>query len=123
MILPEFKRTEIKYREGIANSLDLSQTYNQYLTIQIEYLTAILDLLNKKAELENRNNKDYKKNLELARKRYIAHREILDGLKSWNAFSEYGSDDLDFFTNSSHTSPSLSVKICNCRFDFTKIII
>lgn len=47
-----YQRTEIKYREGIANSLDLSQTYNQYLTIQIEYLTAILDLLNKKAELE-----------------------------------------------------------------------
>jgi hypothetical protein len=56
-----------------------------------------LRLNSQKAELENRNNKDYKKNLELARKRYIAHREILDGLKSWNAFSEYGSDDLEFF--------------------------
>lgn len=47
-----YQRTEIKYREGIANSLDLSQTYNQFLTIQIEYLTSILELLNKKAELE-----------------------------------------------------------------------
>ena len=47
--------------------------------------------------MEYRNSKDYKKNVELARKRYIAHREILDGLKSWNAFSEYGSDDLEFF--------------------------
>jgi hypothetical protein len=56
-----------------------------------------LRLSSQKAELENRSNKDYKKNLELARKRYIAHREILDGLKSWNAFSEYGSDDLEFF--------------------------
>lgn len=56
-----------------------------------------LRLNSQKAELDNRNNKDYKKNLELARKRYIAHREILDGLKSWNAFSEYGSDDLEFF--------------------------
>jgi len=56
-----------------------------------------LRLSSQKAALENRNNKDYKKNLELARKRYIAHREILDGLKSWNAFSEYGSDDLEFF--------------------------
>lgn len=56
-----------------------------------------LRLSSQKAELENRNNKNYKKNLELARKRYIAHREILDGLKSWNAFSEYGSDDLEFF--------------------------
>ncbi|UCD61992.1 MAG: hypothetical protein JSV59_05360 [Flavobacteriaceae bacterium] len=56
-----------------------------------------LRLSSQKDELENHNNKDYKKNLELARKRYIAHREILDGLKSWNAFSEYGSDDLEFF--------------------------
>jgi len=56
-----------------------------------------LRLSSQKAALENHNNKDYKKNLELARKRYIAHREILDGLKSWNAFNEYGSDDLEFF--------------------------
>ena len=56
-----------------------------------------LRLSSQKAELENHNNKDYKKNLELARKRYVAHREILQGLKSWNAFSEYGSDDLKFF--------------------------
>jgi len=47
-----YQKTEVKYREGIANSLDLSQTYNQYLTNQIEYLTSILELLNKKAELE-----------------------------------------------------------------------
>lgn len=47
-----YQKTEVKYREGIANSLDLSQTYNQYLTIQIEYLTSILALLNKKSELE-----------------------------------------------------------------------
>ena len=56
-----------------------------------------LRLSSQKAALEYRNSKDYKKNVELARKRYIAHREILDGLKSWNAFSEYGSDDLEFF--------------------------
>ena len=47
-----YQKTEVKYREGIANSLDLSQTYNQYLTNQIEYLTSILALLNKKSELE-----------------------------------------------------------------------
>jgi len=47
-----YQKTEVKYREGIANSLDLSQTYNQYLTNQIEYLGSILDLLNKKSELE-----------------------------------------------------------------------
>ena len=47
-----YQKTEIKYREGIATSLNLSQTYNQYLTIQIDYLTSILDLLNKKSDLE-----------------------------------------------------------------------
>lgn len=47
-----YQKTEIKYREGIATSLELSQTYNQYLTIQIDYLTSILDLLNKKSDLE-----------------------------------------------------------------------
>lgn len=47
-----YQRTEVKYRAGLSTSLELSQTYNQYLTTQIEYLTSILDLLNKKAELE-----------------------------------------------------------------------
>lgn len=47
-----YQKTEVKYREGIANSLELSQTYNQYLNSQIEYLTSILELLNKKSELE-----------------------------------------------------------------------
>jgi outer membrane protein TolC len=47
-----YQKTEVKYRSGLSTSLDLSQTYNQYLTTQIEYLTSILELLNKKAELE-----------------------------------------------------------------------
>ena len=33
-----YQKTEIKYREGLSTSLELSQTYNQYLTNQIEYL-------------------------------------------------------------------------------------
>lgn len=61
--------------------------------IQQEYLK----LYSQKDEIGNRNNKSFRNNLELARRRYIAHREILEGLKSWNAFSEYGSDDLEFF--------------------------
>ncbi len=47
-----YQKTEVKYRSGLVTSLDLSQTYNQYLTTEIEYLTSILELLNKKAELE-----------------------------------------------------------------------
>ena len=33
----------------------------------------------------------------LYRKKYSAHKTMLDGLRSWDAFDEYGSDDLDFF--------------------------
>lgn len=47
-----YQKTEIKYRSGLSTSLDLSQTYNQYLTNQIEYLSSILQLFNNKAELE-----------------------------------------------------------------------
>jgi len=47
-----YQKTEIKYREGISTSLELSQTYNQFLTTQIDYLASILELLNSKSELE-----------------------------------------------------------------------
>ncbi|OQX77819.1 MAG: hypothetical protein B6D61_06565 [Bacteroidetes bacterium 4484_249] len=47
-----YNKTKIKYREGLSTSLDLSQTYNQYLNTQIQYLASILDLLIKKSELE-----------------------------------------------------------------------
>ena len=40
---------------------------------------------------------EYKKQLAQAKLKYEAHWKMLEGLKSWNAFSEYGSDDLDFF--------------------------
>ncbi|MBN1339940.1 MAG: TolC family protein [Bacteroidales bacterium] len=45
-------KTEIKYREGLASSLDMSQTHNQYMQSEMEYLLAALDLLNKKADLD-----------------------------------------------------------------------
>jgi outer membrane protein TolC len=55
-----YQKTEIKYKEGLSTSLDLSQTYNQYLNAQISYLTSILDLLIKKADLEKELTKvDY----------------------------------------------------------------
>ncbi|MCB2221199.1 MAG: TolC family protein [Bacteroidetes bacterium] len=47
-----YQKTETKYREGLSTSLDLSQTYNQYLSSEIDYLTSLLDLLTKKSELE-----------------------------------------------------------------------
>lgn len=39
----------------------------------------------------------FEQRLELINKRYHAHRKMLDGLKSWNINSEYGTNDLDFF--------------------------
>ena len=47
-----YDKTQVKYREGISTSLELSQTYNQYLSSEIDKLTALQNLLMKKAELE-----------------------------------------------------------------------
>ncbi|MCD4698865.1 MAG: TolC family protein [Bacteroidales bacterium] len=47
-----YSKTEVKYSEGISTSLELSQTYNQFLTSQIDFLSSSLDLLSKKSELE-----------------------------------------------------------------------
>ena len=42
----------IKYKEGLASSLDLIQTENQYLTTQGNYIQSIIQLLNAKADLD-----------------------------------------------------------------------
>jgi len=47
-----YQKTEIKYREGLSTSLELSQTYNQYLETQISYLASIQDVFNYKADLD-----------------------------------------------------------------------
>jgi outer membrane protein len=47
-----YNKTTIKYREGVASSLDLTQVQNQYLTTQTNYFRAMMDMLNAKAELE-----------------------------------------------------------------------
>ncbi len=51
--------------------------------------------------LENRGSykgdKTSKKDLAQVNKRFRAHREMLEGLKSWNIFSEFGTNDLEFF--------------------------
>lgn len=45
---------------------------------------------------------------ETARKRYVAHRQMLEGLLAWKAFNTYGSDDLEFFMRE-HLRPSLAL--------------
>lgn len=46
---------------------------------------------------ENQQDPVLMKEFETAQRRFIAHREMLEGLRIWRAFNEYGSDDLDFF--------------------------
>lgn len=45
----------------------------------------------------NKQNEVSRDKLMLAGKKYQAHREMLEGLKSWKILSEFGSDDLEFF--------------------------
>jgi outer membrane protein TolC len=48
-----FHRTGIKYKEGLAGSLDLLNTHNQYLNAQSRYINSALNLLNKYVALES----------------------------------------------------------------------
>jgi outer membrane protein len=51
-----YDKTIIKYKEGISTSLELTQTYNQYLTAQGTYFTTILDLLDAQSNLNKALN-------------------------------------------------------------------
>lgn len=51
-----YEKTIIKYKEGISSSLDLTQTYNQFLTSQGTYFTTVLDLLNAQSSLNKALN-------------------------------------------------------------------
>lgn len=53
-----YNKTLVKYKEGLASSLELAQAQAQFLSTQANYVTAMLDLLNSKARLEKiMNNK------------------------------------------------------------------
>lgn len=47
-----YKETQIKYKEGAASSMDLTQNQNQYLQNEASYYQALMQLLNAKNELE-----------------------------------------------------------------------
>ncbi len=47
-----YDKTVLRYKEGVASSLDLSQTQNQFLTAEGNYIKALLDLLKSKSELQ-----------------------------------------------------------------------
>lgn len=56
------------------------------------------DYWNSETVKENiKKDKDFKQNQALVNKKYTAHKAMLEGLKSWNIFSENRSGDLDFF--------------------------
>ncbi len=48
-----FRRTGIKYREGMATSLDLLNTHNQFLNAESQFINASLQVLNKSVSLES----------------------------------------------------------------------
>jgi outer membrane protein len=53
-----YNKTQIKYREGISSSFDLSQSESQYFQKQSEYFNAIMELLNAKTKLEKTLSKN-----------------------------------------------------------------
>lgn len=48
-------------------------------------------------EAANSTDENVVRIMALYQKKYLAHETMLSGLKSWNAFDEFGSDDLKFF--------------------------
>lgn len=61
--------------------------------IRKEYQRASTEL----NKAENTGDSRVQSRFETSRKRYIAHRQMLEGLRSWRSFQKYGSDDLEFF--------------------------
>lgn len=48
-------QTQVKYSEGVSSSVELTQTQTQYLNSQIEYVSAILKVIESKADLDYAN--------------------------------------------------------------------
>ena len=47
-----YHKTSVKYKEGVSTSFDLSQSYNQYMTTQTDYINSLMQLLNAKQVIE-----------------------------------------------------------------------
>jgi outer membrane protein TolC len=47
-----YEKTQVKYKEGISSSLELTQIHNQYLTAESNYLSAMVELLNAKTRMD-----------------------------------------------------------------------
>ena len=51
----------------------------------------------KKGDPSIKKDRAFNKQFEIIDRKYEAHQQMLVGLKSWNIFSEFRSNDLDFF--------------------------
>ena len=51
-----YDKTLVKFREGTATSLELTQTYNQYLAAESNYTGSVVELLNAKIQLDKALN-------------------------------------------------------------------
>ena len=51
-----YNKEQIKYKNGVSSSTDLNQSYNQLLESQGTYLGAMMDMMNKKLELDKAYN-------------------------------------------------------------------
>jgi len=47
-----YRKTILKYSEGVSSSMDLLQSYNQYLNSQSSYISSMVALLGAKTSLE-----------------------------------------------------------------------
>jgi len=96
--------TEAWDMEGIFNKRYGSLVSRAYFKIISEAEKADGRITSEHERLKEKQNnstlkkdKAFKKEADLALKRYKAHKKMLEGLKSWNIFSENRSNDLDFF--------------------------
>ena len=91
-VSPEFMKSYPKlvsraYFRLIAEAMEADRR------IRAEYQSASMAASKK----ENAGDRIVAAKFETAKRRYRAHRQMLEGLRSWRAFQKFGSDDLEFF--------------------------
>ncbi|MBT8177926.1 MAG: hypothetical protein HKP60_02215 [Eudoraea sp.] len=98
-VLPDTEKTRDEFKERYRKWVNgayyriIAEAEKADARIKQEYE----EVLSKRKLRPKEDDPDFRESLILARRRYQAHRKMLEGLKSWKAFEEYGSDDLDFF--------------------------
>ena len=52
-----YKRHQIKYKEGMISSMELTQAQSQYINAQAQFIQTMYDVINAKLQLDKLNNK------------------------------------------------------------------